>query len=166
MDQIKALREAVELLGIRFCAHCGKPHVDGQHTCIALERPDGAGPVHVCMEPTAGKCFFATVNAATPVTYKNLYLSIAQWVMRAQAYAHGHPINGVIQEFITGLDDDALHAFAVELLLARGWRVGGVTGGETGRDLLRMCGWIPADAEFDGLLATCRGRAAGHKASK
>lgn len=172
---IRNMREAFGLLGVEFCAHCGKPHKvnygpNAFPDYIRLQRVDEDEPSLICMDdPAEARCFLAWINkkvehvdGVRPAEFVDLEGSFARWVLSAHAYARNHPMHGFVESVMAGesrLDTDL---FAEKLLYWRNAKFGGVVAGETNRDLIRMCGWDIDDEDFARILNRCRDYAAQH----
>lgn len=166
--RLQHIETALEMLGITFCANCGKPHFwsTKKFTYINLRREARGDSIPVCMDdPVAARCFLQMVNTqeATAaqgrphyVEYYKLPFSLAMWILESGAYSSSHPMNGFVQQVMTGTATITTEDLGFELLYWRVVALNGVIAGETGQDLLRMCGWEATQDEYLELFERCR----------
>lgn len=171
--QISQMRDAFDMLGITFCSQCGKPHHRSRPrgSFMYLRQQDGDGLVPVCMDdPEELSCFFAAIDTkyetieggTAKAIWVDLNGAIARWILDSGAYAKHHPMHGTATELMCGLSSVTTEDLAFSLLYWRNAKFGGVIAGETGRDLLRMCGWNPTDEEYLAVVARCNEYAKEH----
>lgn len=174
-NQARHMTDALEMLGITFCSHCGKPHnkrySEGGPAAFMYMRRDGEdGLQTVCMDdPAEALCFFSMlrrkvedIDGIKPVQYVDLEGSVARWVLEAGAHQKAHPMHGLIESLMAGESNLDNELFAEKLLYWRNAKFGGVLAGETNRGLLEMCGWYPTDAEYADIIGRCRKHAEKH----
>lgn len=156
------------MLGITFCANCGKPHITNtkKFTYLNLRREAHGDSIPVCMDdPVAARCFLQMVNKQEATTaqgrpryveYYKLPFSLAMWILESGAYSPSHPMNGFVQQVMTGTATITTEDLGFELLYWRVIAINGVVAGETGQDLLRMCGWATTEDEYLEMFERCR----------
>ena len=169
------IRAAFDLLGIVFCAQCGRPHRahGGERSFLYLRRADGDdGLLAVCVDqPEALACLLKILHRTedqvegppVKVAYRDLPGSIARWILDAGAYARSSPMHGAVTDcLMTGDAGINTEDLAFSLLYWRKAKFGGVVAGESNRKLLQLCGWEPTDAEYARVIERCRTYAEEH----
>jgi hypothetical protein len=152
-------------LEFRFCSICGKPHIVEEHF-ISLTRRTSCGNVSipVCLDdPTNMRCLIAALGQKeeqaighdTPFEYDDLASTLAKWILANGAFLRTHPMNGVVQEMITGMVGIESEDLAFNLMWWRSAPFSTVPSKTTLLKLIEDCGWSMSDDEYRKVLDRC-----------
>lgn len=170
-NQVRQYRTALELLGLVFCDHCGKPHRSSSSgdastfINLTIENETGHTSLHICMDdPTSARCFLATINKKMedidgklkPVKFHNLEGAFAKWILESGSYQRNAPYHGFVQSVMAGESRLEPEELAFQLAYWRNAPYSKLIAGETIRDLISMCGWCMNDEEHEKLIQRCR----------
>ena len=165
-NELRNQRTAIQMLGITFCAHCGKPHHTSLDTYVSLQRKtdNGNASVPVCLDqPSNMNCLIAALRYVeeqvdgpdVPHVYDELAKTLATWILNIGAYEKTHPMNGVVQEMITGMRGVEGEDLAFQLMWWRNAPYCTFPAVRSYRDLIDACGWSLMDDEYRSLLNRC-----------
>lgn len=171
---------ALEMLGIKFCAHCGKPHArprqpEAVDTFINV-KVENCGTVEilpVCMDdPTSARCYLAilnrkveTIDGLESLKCVDLASDLAKWVLHTRSYLPEAAYNGFIQSVMAGESTIESEEFAFHLAFWKNAPYSGVGARVSVRELIEQCGWSMDDEEHDSLIKKCLAFAIEHRAT-
>lgn len=166
-NRVRSQERALEMLGIVFCAHCGKPHrrsgdSEVHSTWTLLEKITGE-LLTVCMDdPVAARCYLAMLNKQEEdsdgvmkrVQYVRVASQLAMWVLESHAYLPTSQYRGFVQSVMAGESIIESEDFAFNLAYFR-FMHKKLPDVDSVCHLIRMCGWEMDDAESEALLLKC-----------
>lgn len=161
-NELRQQRLALQMMGFRFCNHCGKPHAQhGAYITVNRQTEAGIVSLPVCIDdPTNLICLIGALKTKelghdTPCVFVDLAGTLAKWILDSGAFEPTHPMNGAVQVMMTGMLGVEPEDLAFSLMWWRLAPYSKTPQAQTYRSLIFDCGWDVSDEVYRGLLERC-----------